>query len=122
MNYLSNKIYSTIFNQQADFTAVPISTVNHALKSLRYLGPKIGNVIPHDIRNSGNIPEFMRKLNVGFPKIILVSYFLITSIALGVTISHIFGTSHLVVLWQIERAFILARDFTMAASTLKCHP
>ena len=98
MNYLSNKIYSTIFNQQADFTAVPISTVNHGLRSLRYLGPKIENVIPPDIRNSGNIPEFTRKLNVGILKIILVSYFLIISIALGVSISHIFGTSHLVVL------------------------
>ena len=47
---------------QTDFTAGPISTVNNGLKSRRYLGPKIWNIILPDIRNSKNTEEFTRKI------------------------------------------------------------
>ena len=53
---------------QTYFTTGPISTVNNGLKSLGYLGPKICNIIPPDIRNSGNIEEFTRKIKCWTPK------------------------------------------------------
>ena len=37
-----------------NFTTGPVSPVNNSLKSLRYLGPKIWNIVSPDIRNSGN--------------------------------------------------------------------
>ena len=55
-----NIIYN--LRSQTDFTTGPISTVNNDLKNIRYLGPKIWNNIPLDIRNSGNIEEFTRKI------------------------------------------------------------
>ena len=45
---------------QTDVTTGSITTVSNGLKSLRYLGPKIWNIIPPDIRNSRNIEEFTR--------------------------------------------------------------
>ena len=59
------------------------------------------------------------KLSVGLQKIVLVRYILITSITLGMSISHIFGTSHSEVVWQIERVPILAGGLRMAVSALK---
>ena len=56
------------------------------------------------------------KLSVGLLKIALI---LITSVKLGMSMSHILGTSKSEVLWQIERALVLAGDLTMAASVLK---
>ena len=52
-------------------------------------------------------------------KIALAGYMLITSITLGMSIRHIYGTSHPEVLGQIEKVTILAGDLTMAASALK---
>ena len=37
------------------------------------------------------------------------------------SISHMFGSSHSKVLWQIERVPKLGGDLTMAASALKCY-
>ena len=48
MNEYTIEIYSTIFDHQTDFTIGPIC--NNGLKSLRYLGPKIWNIITPDIR------------------------------------------------------------------------
>ena len=70
-NNISSHIMNELFEQrniiynlrsQTDFTTGPISTVNNGLKSLRYLGPKIWNIIPPDIRNSENTEEFTRKV------------------------------------------------------------
>ena len=114
-NNISSHIMNELFEQrniiynlqsQTDFTTGPISTVNNGLKSLRYLEP--------DIRNSG-------KLSVGLLKIVIARYVLITSITMGMSISHIFGTSPSEVLWQIERVPTLAGDLTMAASALKIY-
>ena len=69
-NNISSLITSELFEQrntlynlrsQTDFTTGPIGTANNGLKSLRYLGPKIWNIMPPDIRTSGNIEEFTRK-------------------------------------------------------------
>ena len=54
-----NIIYN--LRSQIGFTTRPISIVNNGLKSLRYLGHKMWNIIPPDIRNSRNIKEFTRK-------------------------------------------------------------
>ena len=114
-NNISSHIMNELFEQrniiynlqsQTDFTTGPISTVNNGLKSLRYLEP--------DIRNSG-------KLSVGLLKIVIARYVLITYITMGMSISHIFGTSPSEVLWQIERVPTLAGDLTMAASALKIY-
>ena len=68
---ISGHIMNDLFEQQdiiynlrsqTDFRTGLISTVNSGLKSLRYLGPKIGNITPPDIRNSGNIEGFTRKI------------------------------------------------------------
>ena len=61
-NIINNLLSQTVF------TARPISTVNNGLNSLRYLGPKIWNIIPPGIRNSANIEEFMRKIKYWTPK------------------------------------------------------
>ena len=61
-----NIIYN--LRSQKDFTTGPISTVNNGLKSLRYRGPKLWNILPPDIRNSGNIGEFTRKNKCWTPK------------------------------------------------------
>ena len=46
----------------------------------------------------------------------LVSYVLITFITFGMSTSHILGTSHSEMLWQIEIVPVLEGDLTMAAS------
>ena len=51
----------------------------------------------------------------------LLKNVLITSITLGMSISHIFGTSHSEMLWQIEKVPILAGDTTMTTSALKIY-
>ena len=69
-NNISSHIMNKLFEQQnilynlrpqTDFTIGLISTVNNGLKSLRYLIPKIWNIIPPDI-NSGKTEEFTRKI------------------------------------------------------------
>ena len=104
------------FRWLAHFTTGSISTNNNGLKSLRNLGSKIWNITPPDITLSGNIEEFTRKIKCWPPKNVLIK-----SITLGMSISHMFGSSHSKVLWQIERVPILGADLTMAASALKCY-
>ena len=72
-NYIINELFeqrNILYNlrPQADFTTGPTGTINNGLKSLRYLKPKILNIIPPDIRNSGNIEEFTRKIKCWIPK------------------------------------------------------
>ena len=43
---------------QTDFKHGPVNMVNYGLKSLRYLAPKIWDIIPLEIRNSGSLAEF----------------------------------------------------------------
>ena len=67
-NNLSTHVMHEIFNlrnidynlcSQTDFKQGPVNTVSYGLKSLRYLAPKIWNIIPLEIRNSSSLTEFM---------------------------------------------------------------
>ena len=55
-------------HSQTDFKQGPVNTMNYGLKSLRYLAPKIWNIIPPDIRNSGSLTEFMMNIKSWIPK------------------------------------------------------
>ena len=66
-NNLSNHLMSEIFNlrnidyylhSQTDFKQDPVNMVNYGLKSLRYLAPKIWDIIPLEIRILGSLAEF----------------------------------------------------------------
>ena len=76
-NNLSVHLMSEIFNlrnidynlhSQTDFKQGPVNTVNYGLKSLRYLAPKIWNIIPLEIRNSGSLTEFITNIKSWIPK------------------------------------------------------
>ena len=76
-NNLSTHLMSEIFNlrnidynlrSQTDFKQGPVNTVNYGLKSLRYLAPKIWNIIPLQIRNSGSLTEFITNIKSWIPK------------------------------------------------------
>ena len=70
-NNLSTHLMSEIFHlrnidynlhSQTDFKQCPVNTVNYGLKSLRYLAPKIWDIIPIEIRNSGSLAEFITNI------------------------------------------------------------
>ena len=44
------------------------NTVNYGLKSLRYLAPKIWNIIPLEIRNANSLTEFTTNIKSWTPK------------------------------------------------------
>ena len=47
---------------QTDFKQGPVNTMNYGLKSLRFIAPKIWNIIPLAIRNSGSLREFITSI------------------------------------------------------------
>ena len=53
---LRNKDY--YLRSQTDFKQGPVNMVNYGLKSLRYLAPKIWDIIPLEIRILGSLAEF----------------------------------------------------------------
>ena len=72
-NNLSTHLMFEIFNlknlcSQTDFKQGPVNTVNYGLKSLRYLAPKIWDIIPLEIRNSGSLTEFITNIKSWIPK------------------------------------------------------
>ena len=76
-NNLSTHLMSEIFNlrnidynlrSQTDFKQGPVNTVNYGLKSLRYLAPKIWDIIPLEIRNAGSLTEFITNIKSWIPK------------------------------------------------------
>ena len=76
-NTLSTHLMSEIFNlrnidsnlrSKTDFKQDPVNTVSYGLKSLRYLAPKIWNIIPREIRNSSSLTEFIRNIKLWIPK------------------------------------------------------
>ena len=54
-------------HSQTDFKQGPVNTVNYGLKSLRYLAPKIFNIIPLEIRDSGSLTEFITNIKSWIP-------------------------------------------------------
>ena len=76
-NNLSTHLMSEMFDlrnidynlrSQTDFKQGPVNTVNYGLKSLRYLAPKIRDIIPLEIRNSGSLTEFITNIKSWIPK------------------------------------------------------
>ena len=76
-NNLSTHLMSEIFNlrnidyylrSQTDFKQGPVNMVNYGLKSLRYLAPKIWDIIPLEIRNAGSLTEFITNIKSWIPK------------------------------------------------------
>ena len=76
-NNLSTYLMSEIFNlrnidynlrSQTNFKQGSVNTVNYGLKSLRYLAPKIWDIIPLEIRNSGSLTEFITTIKSWIPK------------------------------------------------------
>ena len=76
-NNLSTDLMSEIFNLrnidynlhfQTDFKQGSVNTVNYGSKSLRYLAPKIWDIIPLEIRNAGSLTEFITNIKSWIPK------------------------------------------------------
>ena len=76
-NNLSTHLMSKIFNlrnidynlrSQSDFKQGSVNTVNYGLKSLRYLAPKIWDIISLEIRNTGGLTEFITNKKSWTPK------------------------------------------------------
>ena len=53
---------------QTNFKQGPANTVNYGLKSLRYLAPKIWDIILLEIRNLGSLTEFIANIKSWIPK------------------------------------------------------
>ena len=53
---------------QTDFKQGPVNTVNYGLKSLRYLAPKIWNIIPLKIKNASSLTGFTTNIKSWMPK------------------------------------------------------
>ena len=47
---------------QTDFQLGPVKTVNWGLRALRYLGPKIWNIVPFEVKNSETLEQFNIKI------------------------------------------------------------
>ena len=47
---------------QTDFQLGSVKTVNCGLRALRYLGPKIWNIVPFEIKNSETLAQFKMKI------------------------------------------------------------
>ena len=68
---LSNQVMSELFNlrninydfrSQTDFELGPIYTTAYGLWSLKYLAPKIWNIVPIETRNSDSLSKFTTKI------------------------------------------------------------
>ena len=57
------------FRSQTDFELGPIYTTAYGLRSLKCFAPKIWNIVPIDIRNSGSLSEFTAKIKSWKPVI-----------------------------------------------------
>ena len=58
-NGLPNQILSELFDwRKIDFSLEAVYTISYGLRSLRYLAPKISNIILAYIRNVNNLSDF----------------------------------------------------------------
>ena len=81
---------------------------------------KFGTLCHMLLQNLERLKNLRGKVGVGLLKVILLGYVSITSVKFNMWISYIFGNTQSEVLWQIERAPVLAEDLTRAISALKC--
>ena len=47
---------------QSDFQLGSVKTVNCGLRALRYLGPKLWNIVPFEIKNSETLAQFKMRI------------------------------------------------------------
>ena len=47
---------------QTDFSLRSINTSSYGLKSLKYLTPKVWNIVPQDIRSANSLSQFIRNI------------------------------------------------------------
>ena len=75
-NNLSSKIMLELFQRwevnynicsQTDFSLRSINTNSCGLKSLRYLAPKIWNLLPQVIRSENSLSQFIREIKLWIP-------------------------------------------------------
>ena len=52
---------------QKDFSLRSVNTSSYGLRSLRYLAPKIWNLVPQDIRSAKSLSQFIRKIKSWIP-------------------------------------------------------
>ena len=52
---------------QTDFSLRSINKSSNGSKSLKYLAPKIWNLVPQDMRSPNSLSQFMRKINSWIP-------------------------------------------------------
>ena len=52
---------------QTGFSLRSVNTSSYGLRSLRYLAPKIWNLVPQDIRSAKSLPQFIRKIKSWIP-------------------------------------------------------
>ena len=82
INYLNNEIYSTNFDHKH------ILQQDQLTEKLRYLRPKIWNILYHlTLETLETLKNLQGKSNAGL--IVLVGCVLITSITLGMSINHV---------------------------------
>ena len=76
-NGLSPNFIQTLFQpmyssynlrSDSDFTLYNIRTVHYGSETISYMGPKIWNKIPHDIKSSSNLNEFRMKIKSWSPE------------------------------------------------------
>ena len=118
MSYLNNEIYSTIFDHKQILQQDQLALLIMIPKSQQTLDLKFGELYHLILEIAEALNNVRRKLSVELLKNVLVSYVFITSITLGMSISHIFGTNHSEVLRQVEKVPILGGGLMMDASVL----
>ena len=55
-------IFQYNFGLQTDFQLGSVKTVNCGLRALKYLGPRIWNIVPFKIKNSETLAQFKMKI------------------------------------------------------------
>ena len=54
-------------HSQTDFSLRSVNTSSYGFRSLRYLAPKIWNLVPQDIRSAKSLSQFIRKIKPSVP-------------------------------------------------------
>ena len=53
---------------RTDFSLPQVKSINFGWKALRYFGPKIWNILPSDIKNSGTLKGLSKKIKSRIPQ------------------------------------------------------
>ena len=59
---IMHAIFQYNFRLQTDFQLGSVKTANCGLRALKYLGPKIWNIVPFEIKNSETLAQFKMKI------------------------------------------------------------